>query len=161
MWTFKSFTRPDGRKLVAEWYDGQDGTVQAAFITALKLLRALPPDGWDRPDVGQLRRECAGLYEIVLKVNKVQHRPIGYKQVGKCFPALSKSISPLSKALTISLYRNTSYDVLMSGHSEFTILIFAIEKDRKLPPGTCETAKKRIEIINNDKERVSEFRIPK
>jgi transposase len=41
-----------------------------------------------------------------------------YKQVGKCFPALSKSISPLSKALTISLYRNTSYDVLNKAQTE-------------------------------------------
>jgi hypothetical protein len=127
MWIFKSFTRPDGTKLVAEWYSEQDGAVKAAFLTAMKLLRDMPPDGWDRPDVGQLRRECTGLFEIVLKVNSVQHRPIGY----------------------------------MSGHAEFTFLIFAIEKDRKLPLGTCETAKKRIEIIKADKERASEFRIPK
>ncbi len=129
MWTFKSFTRPDRRTLiVADWYKEheQDEAVQAAFITALKFLRPLPPDGWERPAVGRLRRECTGLFEIILKVNKVNHRPIGY----------------------------------MSGESEFTILLFAIEKDRKLPPGTCEKAKQRIAIIENDKERAREFRIP-
>lgn len=44
----------------------------------MKDLIKRPGNGWNRPDVGQLRRECIGLYEIVLKVDKVQHRPIGY-----------------------------------------------------------------------------------
>ncbi len=39
----------------------------------------MPEDGWDRPDVGQLRHgDCKGLFEIVLFADKVQHRPIGY-----------------------------------------------------------------------------------
>jgi hypothetical protein len=79
LWTLKSFTRPDGKLIVAEWYEQQSEAVQVAFITRMKFLRARPEDGWDRPHVGQLRHgECKGLYEIVLKVNKVQYRPLGY-----------------------------------------------------------------------------------
>ncbi len=86
-----------------------------------------PDNGWDRPFVGQLRKgECKGLFEIVLKVNNVQHRPIGY----------------------------------YSAKMEFTFLAFATERDGKFdPPNVCGTAKKRIEIIREDKERVREFTI--
>lgn len=79
LWTLKSFTNPDGKTIVAEWYEQQDDAVKAAFLTRMKFLRAQSEDGWDRPQVGQLRHgSCKGLYEIVLKVNKVQHRPLGY-----------------------------------------------------------------------------------
>ena len=79
LWTLKSYTRPDGKTIAAEWYGQQDAAVQAAFITRMKFLRQQPEDKWDRPEVGQLRHgSCKGLYEIVLKVNGVQHRPIGY-----------------------------------------------------------------------------------
>jgi len=45
----------------------------------MKFLQGLPHDGWDRPYVGQLRgKPCKGLYEIVITVERVQHRPIGY-----------------------------------------------------------------------------------
>lgn len=79
LWLLKSYTRPDGKLLALEWYEEQSPAVQAAFITRMKFLQAQPEDGWDRPEVGQLRHgSCKGLFEIVLKVNKVQHRPIGY-----------------------------------------------------------------------------------
>jgi hypothetical protein len=79
MWTLKSFTRPDSTMIVAEWYERQADAVKVAFLTSMKFLRAQPEDKWDRPQVGQLRHgSCKGLYEIVLKVNGVQHRPIGY-----------------------------------------------------------------------------------
>ena len=65
--------------IVAEWYERQADAVKVAFLTSMKFLRAQPEDKWDRPQVGQLRHgSCKGLYEIVLKVNGVQHRPIGY-----------------------------------------------------------------------------------
>lgn len=79
LWTLKSYTRPDGKTIVAEWYEQQSDTVQAIFLTRLKFLRGRPNNGWDRPDVGQLRHgKCKGLYEIVLKMDGVQHRPLGY-----------------------------------------------------------------------------------
>jgi hypothetical protein len=127
LWTLKSFTSPGGDTIVGEWFAEQAEEVQAAFIARMKFLRALPADGWDRPYVGQLRRgECKGLFEIVLKVNKVQYRPIGY----------------------------------FSGRGEFTFLAFATERDGKFDPiDVCATAKKRLEVISQNKERVRELKI--
>jgi hypothetical protein len=79
MWTLKSFTNPDSKTIVGLWYAAQSEDVKTAFRTRMKFLIPLGENGWDRPQVGQLRHgDCKGLYEIVLKVNKVQHRPIGY-----------------------------------------------------------------------------------
>lgn len=62
-----------------EWYEGQtDPDVRAEFDTKLEYLRAQPIDKWVRPYTGILRGECSGLIEIRLKVNKVQHRPLGF-----------------------------------------------------------------------------------
>lgn len=127
MWLLKSFTAPDGKTIVGRWYAEQDEDVQAAFRTRMRFLVALGENGWNRPQVGQLRHgDCKGLFEIVLKVNKVQHRPIGY----------------------------------FSGRMEFTFLAFATERDGEFdPPDVCATAKKRLELIRERKERVREFRI--
>jgi len=82
-WKIKSLVdRRSGEKqtiIVSQWFGSQNANVQAAFLARMKFLQALPDDGWDRPYVGQLRgKPCKGLYEIVIKVDKVQHRPIGY-----------------------------------------------------------------------------------
>lgn len=79
MWLLKSFTNPEGKTIVGLWYAAQTEDVKTAFRTRMKFLIPLGEKGWDRPQVGQLRHgDCKGLFEIVLKVNKVQHRPIGY-----------------------------------------------------------------------------------
>jgi hypothetical protein len=79
LWRLKSFTLPDCKTpLVKEWFVMQSEDVQAAFLVRMKDLQRRPGNGWDRPNVGQLRGKCKGLFEIVLKVNKVQHRPLGY-----------------------------------------------------------------------------------
>jgi len=79
LWKLKSLTLPNStRTIVAEWFAAQDDAVQAAFLGRMKFLIGLPGDGWDRPYVGQLRRECKGLFEIVIEVGNVQYRPIGY-----------------------------------------------------------------------------------
>src|SRR2546422_5051514 len=79
-WTLKSITvsSANNQTIVSEWYEAQSDDVQAAFYTVMSYLKDRPPHGWDRPFVGQLRRECKGLFEIVLTVKGVQHRPIGY-----------------------------------------------------------------------------------
>ena len=82
-WTLKALVvRRSGASettVVAQWFNSQPEDVQAAFLARMKFLQGLPPDGWDRPYVGQLRgRPCKGLFEIVIKVGKVQYRPIGY-----------------------------------------------------------------------------------
>jgi hypothetical protein len=77
-WTVRGFTlsATDYRTVVTDWYESQFEDVQAAFYTRMEFL--IERENWDRPYVGQLRGECRGLFEIVLKVNNVQHRPIGY-----------------------------------------------------------------------------------
>jgi hypothetical protein len=48
-----------------------------------------------------------------------------------------------------------------SGKLEFTIVAFATERGGRFDPvNVCETAKKRIAIIEADKERAREFRFP-
>jgi len=79
MWKLRSFTRPDGTPITKKWLRGATSELKAAFLVRMIHLVKLPADGWDRPDVGQLRHgECKGLYEIVLYANKIQHRPLGY-----------------------------------------------------------------------------------
>jgi hypothetical protein len=83
-WTLKGLEDPRSTKtpketIVSQWYEAQYEDVKEAFETRLKFLLALPEDGWDRPAVGQLRRkECKGLFEIVISMPDVEHRPIGY-----------------------------------------------------------------------------------
>ena len=80
MWTLKSLTisYSDSRTVVGEWFNSQTDSVQNAFLVRMKFLVNLPGNAWDRPYVGQLHRKCKGLFEIVLEVENVQHRPIGY-----------------------------------------------------------------------------------
>jgi hypothetical protein len=60
------------------WFEGQTEDVQAAFLVIMKHLIPLRGNAWGRPYVGQLRRECKGLYEIVVSMPDIEHRPIGY-----------------------------------------------------------------------------------
>src|SRR5687767_3618944 len=78
MWKLKCFTNQDGQPIINKWFKNASGELKAAFLIRMADLVKLPNDGWARPDVGQLRKECSGLYEIVLYANKTQHRPIGY-----------------------------------------------------------------------------------
>jgi hypothetical protein len=80
-WRLKGLVdrRSVNQTVVDQWFRLQSEDVQIAFTTRMKFLRGLPADGWDRPYVGQLRwKECKGLYEIVISVENVEHRPIGY-----------------------------------------------------------------------------------
>jgi hypothetical protein len=77
-WKLKSLTDANDDIIVSEWLDSQTPEVQFAFETRMKFLVAQSGGGWDRPNVGQLHGKCKGLFEIRLKVNKVQYRPIGY-----------------------------------------------------------------------------------
>ncbi len=84
LWTLKSLVDRRSEQnpketIVKQWFEGQYEDVQDAFLARMKFLRGLPDDGWDRPFVGQLRRkECKGLFEIVISAENVEHRPIGY-----------------------------------------------------------------------------------
>jgi hypothetical protein len=124
MWVLRAFTADYSRTVVAEWFSLQTGRVQGAFETRLKFLIGQPRSVWKRPYVGTLTRECKGLYEIRLKVDNVQHRPIGY----------------------------------YSGELEFTILVFATERDWKLvPKNVCGLANERRALIERDGRHAREI----
>lgn len=85
-WTFHDYVTDNGRNAIRDWIDGQPHGTRArlkaklnARINELRLVERL-----DRScGVGQLRRDCAGLYELILLVDKVQFRPIGCYGPGK------------------------------------------------------------------------------
>jgi hypothetical protein len=75
-WAFRSYVCERRNSSVHDWYNAQSPKVQAEFDTALKYLR--DRQTWCRPYAGLLRRECKGLVEIRVKVDGVQHRPLGF-----------------------------------------------------------------------------------
>src|SRR5688572_12990397 len=79
-WTFYHYVGANGRDAIRDWIDGQpEGTkkrLKAQLNTRLLELRLA--DKLERANgVGQLRRECAGLFEVILFVDRIQYRPIG------------------------------------------------------------------------------------
>lgn len=82
-WKIKSLTdrrstEEPKETVLKQWYESQYENVQAAFLVIMRHLIPLAGNGWGRPYVGQLRHECTGLYEIVVSMPDVEHRPIGY-----------------------------------------------------------------------------------
>jgi len=81
-WTIKSLverrsTKEPKETVLKIWFESQTEDVQAAFLVIMKYLISLKGNAWGRPYVAQLRRECKGLYEIVVSMPDVEHRPIG------------------------------------------------------------------------------------
>jgi hypothetical protein len=81
-WTFYHYVAANtsGRDVIVDWIAKQPQGTRArlraqlnARINELRLVERL-----DRSvGVGQLHEECSGLYELILKVDKIQYRPIG------------------------------------------------------------------------------------
>jgi transcriptional regulator with XRE-family HTH domain len=78
-WTFFDYVNDAGRNVIRDWVDHQPHGTRArlkarlnALLNELRLMERL-----DRPSVGQLHGRCSGLYELVLKIDKIQFRPIG------------------------------------------------------------------------------------
>ncbi len=79
-WTFYHYVNDSTRDVITDWIADQPaGTkvrLRAKLNTLLNQLRVV--DRLDRATgVGQLRRECGGLFELILFVDKIQYRPIG------------------------------------------------------------------------------------
>jgi hypothetical protein len=75
-WAFRSFVSERGESCVHSWYEGQVPKVRAVFDTTLKYLRDRLK--WEMPYTKVLEGDCDGLVEIRFKVEKVQHRPLGF-----------------------------------------------------------------------------------
>jgi hypothetical protein len=82
-WTFFEYVGANGRGALRDSFkrlpNGTSQRVEAAVDTLVEELERLNCDVFDRSHgVGQLRHVCAGLYELVVKVDRTQYRPIGY-----------------------------------------------------------------------------------
>jgi hypothetical protein len=78
-WKIWCFVSLHGRNDIHHWYETQSAAVQANFDTALDYLREQPITGWVRPKASKLAgNPCRHFYEIRIKANNTQHRPLGY-----------------------------------------------------------------------------------
>ena len=71
-----------------EWFKAQPAKVRAKFTQRLSYLEATPPGQWTRPYVDTLDEECAGLFEVRVRVQGVQYRVLGCHGPGQCSPTL-------------------------------------------------------------------------
>lgn len=70
------------RNLISLWYSSQDARGRAAFDAQIRLVESYSPRDWERLNPFKLlRRECAGLWEMVVDIKDkrpFRHiRPIG------------------------------------------------------------------------------------
>jgi len=87
-WTFFEFVSSTGRRAVRDWIGtfpkGTRARVKASVDALVSELQLLPNDQFERENgVGQLRHDCSGLFELVMKVEKIQVRPIGFYGPGR------------------------------------------------------------------------------
>lgn len=78
-WAFKDFVSPAGRNLIHEWLEGLPA--RARINARIRLLELT--DELRFPDVRILRGECRGLFELRVKADNVQYRPLGYYGPGR------------------------------------------------------------------------------
>ena len=79
IWAIRSFRAQGGRKVFLEEYKCQSPAVRADFRSLLTVLREQPLiTGWCRPNFDRLSRRFRELGKLRLKVQNVQHRPLGF-----------------------------------------------------------------------------------
>lgn len=77
-WDFRDFVNARGENVVHTWLHGIPAAARAEINDLIMLLELRTVDQFSREDsVGLLRRECRGLLELIVKVEKVQYRPVG------------------------------------------------------------------------------------
>lgn len=77
-WEFFDYVDAAGRNRITDWLHRLPPSVGPEVKAALtaQLLWMAPEHELKRPFTGKLIRECAGLYEIIFKVQGVQYRPL-------------------------------------------------------------------------------------
>jgi len=124
---FLDFTDDSGESVIREWLRGIADVQARSDIQ--ELIRRLEVE--KRPSLNDLKKltqgDCKGIWELRIKCNGVQYRPLGYFGPWK---------------------------------NQFTILVGATERDRKLVPrDACATARKRMRLVEQYREgRVCEHR---
>ena len=79
IWTFRCYCASAGKRdVIRDWYDSESPEAQAEFDNAIDFLRQRQRQEWKRPQFDLLRANCAGLGEIRIRANSVQHRIIGF-----------------------------------------------------------------------------------
>lgn len=81
-WQVRCYFSPDGIDQIHAWYDEQSYKVQGKFLSRLKALMQLDLSEWKLPLFRWLHSECVPLGEVRFEVQKVQHRPLGYRGPG-------------------------------------------------------------------------------
>ena len=110
LWTIRCYVSPEGIDEIRAWYDLQPRKVQAKFLSRLKTLAHLQLEEWKLPLFRWLHGECVPLGEVRFEVQKVQHRPLGYRAGDRtftltfCAKEKSNRFVPLS-ACTVALKR--------------------------------------------------------
>ncbi|SRR5258708_2783936 len=78
-WQFRCYGGSAEANEIRAWYDQQSGKVKGKFQSRLKTLAQLELAEWKLPIFRWLRRDAVPLGEIRFEVQKVQHRPLGYR----------------------------------------------------------------------------------
>lgn len=76
---FRCYLCPDGTNEIREWFKHEHTRVQAKFTSRLRTLANLPYVEWHSKLYKTLHGDCKGLSGIRFLVNKIQHRPLGYR----------------------------------------------------------------------------------
>jgi hypothetical protein len=81
-WQIRCYLSPQGVDEVRAWYDKQPRKVQAKFLSRLKALAQQELSEWKPPLFRWLHGNCVPLGEIRFEVQRVQHRPLGFRGPG-------------------------------------------------------------------------------
>ena len=79
LWTFRCYVSTTGKDEIRDWHDRQSEEVQGRFLSRLRMLAQLPFQEWNENLYKNLHGPCAGLSEIRFKADRVQQRPLGYR----------------------------------------------------------------------------------
>ena len=91
--TFFDYVDADGINTIRAWMDGPGRAARAKFNNRLRNLEAAPPGDWSRPYVDTLTGECAGLFEVRVRVSRQQYRILGFHGPGQRLPTLALCIT--------------------------------------------------------------------
>ena len=76
--TFYDYVDESGVNTISAWLKSLGAKGYAKFDTRILNLEATPKGQWRRPGVDTLSKECGGLFEIRVKVDRVQRRLLGF-----------------------------------------------------------------------------------
>jgi hypothetical protein len=84
-WTIRCYVSAKGVDEIRAWYERQPCGVQAKFLSRLTALVGLDVKDWSLPLFRWLRGDGASLGELRFEVQKVQHRPLGFRAGERVF----------------------------------------------------------------------------